>query len=509
MLPKITNAVSRVLKYRIADIFYDLKHFSGKKVLSRGLILAVVFSFGALSTYFYIAKINPSFISDNKPISDPYLAFSLEIYDKIKANYWDKVSDEQLVNLYKLAAEKVSGKPQNLIIPNKTAVQKTEQLVNPNPLPQNGLALSLNLQGSSVSDLKVLDQSKKDDSLNYKIGLQNMLVDDLKELDNGKKKELVTNIAAAVLANLQPFGRSGLYTSKQEQALKNTVQNINPAEDRYADLGLKKGASQDGIKQAYQKKLAALGNDKSDKAQADLKKAKDAYTALSTPDNQKRYDSTGIDPTVTSKLISDDIAYIRLIKFSPTTYNELHAVAQSLGTDSGPNALILDLRQNIGGAIDSVPYYMGDFLGKNQSTYDFLHQGEYQPFKTNTDRFPPLTRFKQVVVLIDGATQSSAEVMAAVFKKYHLGVLVGSKTRGWGTVEQVFNLDNQIDPAEKYSVFLVHSLTIGDDNQPIEGKGVIPNVDIQKTGWKQSLFTYFHYSQLTDTVANILSQPLD
>lgn len=508
MLPQFKNTVSRVLKYRIIDIARDLRRLSGKRVLSRLLILAVVFGFGALSTYFYITHINPSLVS-GKPTPDPYLAFSLEIYDKIKSNYWDKIPDEQLINLYKLAAEKVSGKPQNLVIPNKQAVQKTQDLVNPNPLPQNGLGLSLNLQGSSVADLKVLDQPKKDDGLNYKIGLQNMLIDDLKGLDNGKKKELVTNIAAAVLANLQPFGRSGLYTSKQEQALKNTVQNINPADDRYADLGLKKGASQDDIKQAYQKKSSQLGPDKSDKAQAELKKAKDAYTALSTPDNQKRYDSTGIEPTVVSKLISDDIAYIRLIKFSPTTYDELHAAAQSLGTDSGPNALILDLRQNVGGAIDSVPYYMGDFLGKNTEAYNFFHQGEYQPFKTTTDKFPSLARFKQVVVLIDGATQSSAETMAAVFKKYHLGVLVGSKTRGWGTVEQVFNLDNQIDPAEKYSVFLVHSLTIGDDNQPIEGKGVMPNVDTQKPDWKQSLFAYFHYQQLTDAVANLLSRPLN
>ncbi len=119
-----------------------------------------------------------------------------------------------------------------------------------------------------------------------------------------------------------------------------------------------------------------------------------------------------------------------------------------------------------------------------------------------------LVRYKKVVVLIDGNAQSSTEMMAAALKKYNVGVLVGTKTKGWGTVEKVFALDHQIDPTQKYSMFLVHSLTLRDDNQPIEGRGVDPAVNINDKDWEKQLNEYFSYPPLLDAVKKVLKQPL-
>jgi len=107
------------------------------------------------------------------------------------------------------------------------------------------------------------------------------------------------------------------------------------------------------------------------------------------------------------------------------------------------------------------------------------------------------------VVLINDQTQSSAEVMAAVLKKYHVGVLVGTTTKGWGTVERVFELKHQLSDQQTYSVFLVHHLTLREDGQPIEGQGVNPDVDIRQSNWRQQLNAYFNSPELLTAVNNL------
>ncbi|KPJ70546.1 hypothetical protein AMJ51_01600 [Microgenomates bacterium DG_75] len=169
------------------------------------------------------------------------------------------------------------------------------------------------------------------------------------------------------------------------------------------------------------------------------------------------------------------------------------------------DTLILDLRDNVGGAIDGLPYFLGPFIGAEQYAYQFYHQGEKTDFKTRTGWLPSLVRYKKVVVLVNEGTQSSAEVMAATLKRYNVGVVVGASTKGWGTVEKVFALKTQIDPNEKYSMFLVHSLTLRDDGEPIQDKGVDPTININNPGWEEQLMAYFNYPELVEAVKEILS----
>ena len=110
-----------------------------------------------------------------------------------------------------------------------------------------------------------------------------------------------------------------------------------------------------------------------------------------------------------------------------------------------------------------------------------------------------------MVILSDEKTQSSAEVITATLKKFNVGIVVGTKTKGWGTVERVFDLKTQIDPSEKYSVFLVHSITLRDDGQPIEGRGVDPTIDINDLKWRQQLLAYFRRNDLVEAVNEVLN----
>lgn len=216
------------------------------------------------------------------------------------------------------------------------------------------------------------------------------------------------------------------------------------------------------------------------------------------------YDKYKIEPTVSNKFIKPGILYIPIKRISPQTFQEFVNEVAGIKSEEHGDALILDLRGNIGGSIDLLPQFLGPFIGKNQYGFEFYRRGKPIPVKTVTDWLPSLIPYKNVVVLVDQNTQSSAEIIASVLKRYNTGVLVGTRTKGWGTIERVFDLKTEIDPKEKYSLFLVHTITLREDGQPIEGRGVEPLIDTAQKDWDKELLKYFHRSDLVEAVKELL-----
>ncbi|MBI2600247.1 DnaJ domain-containing protein, partial [Candidatus Daviesbacteria bacterium] len=350
------------------------RFFSPKKLLSVKTLLIplLIFTLGAGTGYVYFTKTNPSAAKQQATIKDPYIAFLSEIYDKVMENYWDNITDDQLSNIFKLASEKLTGQPQELKTKQKPVTQNKT-----NPAP----GLSVNLQGSSIGDLKLLDENSGKPS-SKKEALMEMLKNILKSMDDKQKKEFSVNIAASVLSNLNPFGRSGLYTQKLETQLKNTVSNINPEKDLYKDLGIAKGSTQQQVKEAYEKKADELSKQDTPEAKEKLKEATYAKEVLAQPDRKERYDQKGVEPTLFTKVVQPGILYLQFKKFSPTSYDEFVKSFDPFKDDKNLYGLIFDLRGNVGGAIDAAPYFIGNFIGKNAYAFDFFHKGEYQPFKT-------------------------------------------------------------------------------------------------------------------------------
>jgi len=426
------------------------------------LLLMLIFSLGMAVGYFCLQKGRTNLSPATEIEKDIYINFLSEIYDKIKENYWNKLTDEQLGNLFKLSIEKLTNRIQNSEVKSKNDFEK-------------------------------------------------MLKDIFEIVKPEKKKTFAAQLANLVLTSLPPKNRSALYTAQKKNELKNLVQNINPESDLYQNLGVNKNASEEELEKAYQEKIAELEQsaEQSEQAKKDLEKVKYSYQVLKDENKKQRYDQAGIEPTVLSKLVRPDILHLYIKRISPTTFNELQEETQKYINKPGLDALILDLRSNIGGSIDLLPYLLGPFIGNEQYAYEFLHQNEKTPYKTKIGWLPSLIQYKKVVILIDSQTQSSAEVMAAVLKKYNVGITVGATTKGWGTIEAVFDIEQQLDQNEKYSVFLVHSLTLRDDNQPIEGNGVEPMIFIDDPNWEKQLYAYFHYEELIEAVKEIWNKPPD
>jgi hypothetical protein len=414
----------------------------------------IIFATGSLAGFIFSQSKQKTITA--QPVEDKYELFLSETYNLIKDNYWEKLDDSKLVSIYELALTKLTGSP--IIIKDKN-----------------------------------------------KAGLIKGFTEAAKTLTEDKKKELATTLTDLVISNLNPAGRSRLYTQKQEKDLSNLVQNINPEKNLYSDLGVDKNASVENINQTFQKQADELSKiaESSPSAKAKLKEIEYAKDILTDNAKKQRYDQTQAEPTSLDRIIDDQIAYIRLVRFSPDTLSEFQQSAAKL--DKGNvDALILDLRGNIGGAIDILPYILGPFIGPNQYAYELFHQGEHEPVKTVTGWLPSLTRYKKVVVLVDKDSQSSAELMAATLKKYHVGVLLGEKTKGWGTIERVFPVSHQLDDSEKYSLMLVHRLTLRDDGQPIEGNGVEPDILLSDKNWRQSLLSYFNYPALISALEKVI-----
>lgn len=410
--------------------------------------------------FFRFSHLNPvqEYIFSVTQKKDPYSEFVGEIYDIVKENYWEEINDEQLSNRF--------------------------------------LTVSRELAPSQVL-------SSKD-----KKGVKKLVGEITKDLTPPKKKELTLKLSDLTLASLLPNNRSRLYAQVNKEALKNLVQNVDPKTDLYKNLGVSKQAPQAEVKKAYEQKVEEIKKEETkapEEAKKKLKETNRAYEALETPQKRELYDKYKIEPTVSNKFIKPGILYIPIKRISPQTFQEFINEINSINKDEHGDALILDLRGNIGGSIDLLPQFLGPFIGKNQYAFEFYKRGKPIPVKTVTDWLPSLVPYKNVVVLIDQNTQSSAEIIASVLKKYNAGVLVGTKTKGWGTIERVFDLKTEIDPKEKYSLFLVHTITLREDGQPIEGRGVEPLIDTAQKDWEKELLKYFHRSDLVEAVKGLVN----
>ncbi len=420
------------------------------------LFIIVIFLFGISGGLFISRYKSEWFTKTNEP-ENKYLAFLQEVRVIIQENYWDSFSEDALVRLHVKAIEQIVAQP----------------------------------LGDRIKTYQDLDDEIIAILENY--------------TDDSTKEEFTTQLADLVLANLEPFGRSRLYSQQLEKELVEKVSNINPDLDHYQSLGVNPEATNEEVEQAYHKQKELLQTEDTPESKQQLAQLELAQQTLLSQENRERYDKSGVNPTMEWRLISPQIFYLKIKQFSPTTVEELLEITQKVdGEDERLSSLILDLRGNIGGAIDGLPYFLGPFIGNNQYAYQMLQQGKTTDFKTKVGWLPTLARYKKVVVLIDEEVQSSAEVMADVLQKYNVGVLIGTTTKGWGTVERIFPIKNQVNQTQEYSIFLVHHLTLRSDGIAIESNGVNPDVDISVPNWQKELLKYFNDDELVGAVEKLI-----
>src|ERR1700733_14751104 len=104
-------------------------------------------------------------------------------------------------------------------------------------------------------------------------------------------------------------------------------------------------------------------------------------------------------------------------------------------------------------------------------------------------------------------TQSTAELAASALKHDHLAIIVGTTTRGWGSVEQIIPMQTQIDPDQQYALEIVEYLTVRYDGLPIEGNGVVPDVNVNDSSWQSQLSNYFYSPYMISGLERVATKP--
>lgn len=138
--------------------------------------------------------------------------------------------------------------------------------------------------------------------------------------------------------------------------------------------------------------------------------------------------------TVKSKVLSNEIGYIRILQFGENTPDEFYTALKDLQS-KGIKKLVIDLRDNPGGLLDSVVNVGGQILGKKLIVYTVNKQGERKNYISQgkgTD-IP-------IAVLVNERSASASEIFAGAMKDYKRARLIGTKTYGKGVVQSVIPL---------------------------------------------------------------------
>lgn len=142
--------------------------------------------------------------------------------------------------------------------------------------------------------------------------------------------------------------------------------------------------------------------------------------------------------SVKSKVLEDKIGYIKINQFQEQTASDLSAAIDKLGEEK-VNSLVLDLRNNPGGLLNSAIDVTSKFLPKGKLVvYTKTRSGEKSEFLTegDTDFTPPM------IVLVNQGSASASEIVAGALKDWNRAVILGTQTFGKGSVQTVIPLSD-------------------------------------------------------------------
>lgn len=143
-------------------------------------------------------------------------------------------------------------------------------------------------------------------------------------------------------------------------------------------------------------------------------------------------------PSVEEKLLENNIGYIKMDIFSKNLAEQVKTSLNNL-KNQGMNRLIIDLRDNTGGYLDSAEKTASLLLEKGKLIYSLQDKNKKEDYYDETDECENIP----IVILINNNTASAAEILAAALKdSYSNTTIVGEKSFGKGKVQQTYDLSD-------------------------------------------------------------------
>ncbi|WP_339860532.1 S41 family peptidase [Thalassospira alkalitolerans] len=178
-------------------------------------------------------------------------------------------------------------------------------------------------------------------------------------------------------------------------------------------------------------------------------------------------------PSVTASIIDNDLAYIRVSRFDASTLDQTREYLGMLNDKIGgtPRGLIVDLRRNPGGLLDSAADIADQFLSDGLIVAT-EGRGERKMRSYEADRSE---YFKGVpmAILLDRGSASGAELMAAALRENGRGVIIGERSFGKGSMQRIMPL------TAGGGLKITTGYYTTPENHIVQGNGVVPDIEIK------------------------------
>ena len=172
--------------------------------------------------------------------------------------------------------------------------------------------------------------------------------------------------------------------------------------------------------------------------------------------------------TVSYTLLDNNIGYLSISQFEEVTTKQFKAAVEDLQSQ-GMKGLVIDIRNNPGGLLDTVVGMLNYMLPDGLIVYTEDKQGNRKEYKgQDNDEFNlPLA------VIVNGNSASASEIFAGAIQDYGKGTIIGTQTYGKGIVQTVKPLTD--GSAIKFTIAKYFT----PKGQDIHGKGVTPDMVVE------------------------------
>ena len=175
--------------------------------------------------------------------------------------------------------------------------------------------------------------------------------------------------------------------------------------------------------------------------------------------------------SVKSEMLDNEIGYIKIIQFQGQTTEELEKALKNLEA-KGIKKLVLDLRNDPGGLLDSSVDVSGKFLPQD-SLVVYIQGRQKTDRKDFLTSGPEKPREFPMVVLVNTGSASASEIVAGALQDSKRALIVGTQTFGKGSVQTVFPLEGgggvRLTTAKYYTP----------SGRSIQNVGITPDIEVK------------------------------
>ena len=173
-------------------------------------------------------------------------------------------------------------------------------------------------------------------------------------------------------------------------------------------------------------------------------------------------------PTVAHRMLDGDIGYLRIESFDRVTVSQFSEAYLEL-RNQGMRGMVIDLRNNPGGLLETVVHIGNLLLPQGSILYSENKQGERTVYRSDTDNRIDLP----LVMLVNGGSASASEVLTGAVRDHGVGTVVGQQTFGKGVVQSLYMLSD--GSAVKVTIARYYTPS----GISIHGEGIIPDYIVE------------------------------